>query len=231
MSSGGLNPGTELRGCLQGFPHPQARLWVFLISLHLQHLSAHRPAWLQIHVCRMNKLRKALLTQNWGPARRKCEERPQETLPSSTRNHLMEFVAPIGGRSRKDKGIPECGRRGRLHNWKFSHRSPDFKLFLKYLKIWQPRACTSPWQRQLVLSRPGNWTCALHFACAGRSLQPPPSPPPSLTSRAPWASESAILGVRDVLSRKPCRRHGDRGICRISPQLRRVRLRSSPSGS
>ena len=24
----------------------------------------------------------------------------------------MEFVAPVGGRSRKDKGIPEGGRRG-----------------------------------------------------------------------------------------------------------------------
>lgn len=62
----------------------------------------------------------------------------------------MEPVAPLGGRSRKDKGIPEGGRRGSLHNWKISHRSPDFKLFLKYLKIWQPRACISPWQHQLV---------------------------------------------------------------------------------
>ena len=141
----------------------------------------------------------------------------------------MEFVADMGDRSRKDKGIPEGGRRGRLHNWKFSHRSPDFKLFLKYLRIWQPRACISPWQRQLVLSGPGDWTCALHFAEDRSSGLSTSSPPHSFTSLPSWASESANPGLRDLMSRKSFRGHGDRSICLISLQLQRVRPRSPPS--
>lgn len=142
---------------------------------------------------------------------------------------LMGFVAAMGGRSRKDKGIPEGGRRGRLHNWKFSHRSPDFKLFLKYLRIWQPRACISPWQRQLVLSGPGDWTCALHFAEDRSSGLPTSSPPHSFTSLPSWASESAKPGLRDLMSRKSFKGHGDRSICLVSLQLQRVRPRSPPS--
>lgn len=144
---------------------------------------------------------------------------------------LMGFVAAMGGRSRKDKGIPEGGRRGRLHNWKFSHRSPDFKLFLKYLRIWQPRACISPWQRQLVLSGPGDWTCALHFAKDRSSGLPISSPPHSFTSLPSWASESAKPGLRDLMSRKSFKGHGDRSICLVSLQLQRVRPRSPPSNS
>lgn len=96
------------------------------------------------------------------PAHRILRSRKEggSTRPNAGKSRLIlqglpgGVVAPTGGRSRKDKGIPEGGRRGRLHNWKISE-SPDFKLFKNYLKIWQPRACTSPWQHQLVLSGRG----------------------------------------------------------------------------
>lgn len=61
--------------------------------------------------------------------KRTCSPDPEVQQGGSSRksylippkNPLMKFVAPLGGRSRKDKGILEGGRRGRLHNWKISH--------------------------------------------------------------------------------------------------------------
>ena len=204
---------------LQGSVSPAPGMWVCDAPCHLHFLSSSTPFCTRPspklalgNVCQMNKLQKALLTQSRGPARRRCEDKPKEILPSP-RHHLMGFVAAMGGRSRKDKGIPEGGRRGRLHNWKFSHRSPDFKLFLKYLRIWQPRACISPWQRQLVLSGPGDWTCALHLAEDRSSGLPTSSPLRSFTSLPSWASESANPGLRDLMSRKSFRGHGDGGSC------------------
>ena len=222
---------------LQGSVSPAPGMWVCDAPCHLHFLSSSTPFCTRPspklalgNVCQMNKLQKALLTQSRGPARRRCEDKPKEILPSP-RHHLMGFVAAMGGRSRKDKGIPEGGRRGRLHNWKFSHRSPDFKLFLKYLRIWQPRACISPWQRQLVLSGPGDWTCALHFAEDRSSGLPTSSPLRSFTSLPSWASESANPGLRDLMSRKSFRGHGDGGICLFSLQLQRIRPGSPPSSS
>ena len=141
-----------------------------------------RPSPKQVlrHVCRMNKHAKALLTKSRAPARRKCEDKAEEILPCSTGSHLMEFVAPLGGGSRKDKGIPEGGRRGRLHNWKIS-QSPDFKLFLKYLKLWQPQACIFPWQHQRVLSTAAPFRLDMRPAlprAPSHSLWPAPNPPP-----------------------------------------------------
>lgn len=99
----------------------------------------------------------------------------------------MESVTLRGGRGRKDKGIPEGGRRGRLHNWKIS-QSPDFKLFLKYLKLWQPQACLFPWQHQLVLSTAAPLRLDMRSApsgARGHSPWPTPSPPCSSTSPGP----------------------------------------------
>lgn len=130
-------------------------------------------------------------------------------------------------RSRKDKGIPEGGRRGRLHNWKISHRSPDFKLFLKYLKIWQPSACRSPWQHQLVLSG----RCPLqtgHALCTSPRAGRHPAHPPRSHHLARGHLSRANTD-RKYLSRKPCPGHGDRGICRMSVQLGEFRVKSPPS--
>lgn len=123
----------------------------------------------------------------------------------------MESVTLIGGRGRKDKGIPEGGRRGRLHNWKIS-QSPDFKLFLKYLKLWQPQACLFPWQHQLVLSTAAPLRLDMRSApsgARGHSLWPTPSPPPYPHHLAPWASASASSGLRHFTSRKQYWGHGD----------------------
>lgn len=123
----------------------------------------------------------------------------------------MESVSPRGGRSRKDKGIPEGGRRGRLHNWKIS-QSPDFKLFLKYLKLWQPQACIFPWQPQLVRSTAAPFRLDMRSArlrARGRSPLPTPSPPHLFASLAPWASAVGQPWFKTFHEQKACQGHGD----------------------
>lgn len=49
-----------------------------------------------------------------------------------------DFGSPMGDRAEKTKGFQKVGGGGRLHNWKISHPSPDFELFLKYLNPAYP---------------------------------------------------------------------------------------------
>lgn len=130
----------------------------------------------------------------------------------------MEPASPTGGRSREDKGIPEGGRRGRLHNWKIFTQKSRFQAIFKISEDLATRSLHIPMATPAGAERPlppSDWTCALRV-----SADPPPAvatsgPPYPSDHLVPWALRS-VPGLKTVGAQKTVLR--TKGLWHMSHQ-------------